>query len=264
MGQVKEFENKVYIVPRLSVFALNERSLHYHEHVELMIITKGSVTVEVESEKRELTAGDGVLIFPYVAHSYQMMQGDCERFCAVFSSNYFGALNELFANHKTVNSFFTAEQWQPLVAGDGETTLREFCVSEDADMLTQAQAYTRFMAFLLGVLEVCGVEVEKQEEKLYRVAVGYCLENYKNPHLRVQDVAAALGISKATLCRLFSQRHGGVKMFINQARVEYAMVLLRTTDMGVAQIAEKAGFAEVSVFYRAFKRRFGYAPSENR
>jgi AraC-like DNA-binding protein len=182
----------------------------------------------------------------------------------VFSANYFGALNELFVNHKTVSSFFNAAQWRPLIAGDGESALCEFCVSSGADALTRSRAYTHFMSFLFGILEECGVEAETQEEKLYRAAVGYCLENYKNPLLHVQDVASALGISKATLCRLFSQRHGGVKAFINQARVEYAMVLLRTTEIGVAQVAEKAGFVDVSVFYRAFKRRFGYAPSESR
>ncbi len=108
------------------------------------------------------------------------------------------------------------------------------------------------------------MESESPQDKLYRAAVSYCLENYKEAQLCVADIAAAMGVSRATLCRLFAERHGGVKAYINRVRVDYAHYLLQNTDLRIAQIAEEAGFAEVSTFYRAYRRRFGEAPTERR
>ena len=265
MSRNKTFENSIYIVPRLSLCQMKERSLHYHEHVELMIITRGAVSVEIERESRRVSAGEGVLLFPYVAHGYQAATEDCQRFCLVFSPNYFGELKEVFFSCKPKSGFFTQAQWHPFLEGEAEESLTSLCLeSEDGDQLARAQGNVRTLAFLFDVLRSCGVESEPPQDKLYRAAVSYCLENYKDAQLCVADVAAAMGVSRATLCRLFAERHGGVKAYINRVRVDYARYLLQTTDLRIAQIAEEAGFAEVSTFYRAYRRRFGEAPTERR
>ncbi len=263
MARDKTFENSNDIVPRLSLNQMNERTMHYHEHVELMIITRGSVTVEIEDDRRRVSAGEGVLLFPYVAHSYQEATKDCSRFCLVFNPSYFGELKEIFSSYKPKKGFFSQEQWRPFLNGDAEEVLTELCfATDDSDRFVRAQGDVRVLSFLFDILRVCGVESESSQDKIYRAAISYCLENFKDAQLCVSDVAKAMGISRATLCRLFAERHGGVKTYINRVRVDYARYLLENTDLRISQIAERSGFAEESTFYRAYRRMFGVAPSK--
>ncbi len=263
MPNDKVFEKSTYIIPRPSVDKIRERSLHYHEHVELMIITQGAVTVEIEGEKRKVSSGDGVLIFPYMAHSYQDATRDCLRFCFVFSPNYFGELKDVFFSYKPKTGFFTHTQWSSVLNGNIiEDFENNYKNSEDDTCYINAQTNVRLLSLIFDIMQVCGIENVTHKDYLYRSAISYCLENFKSPQLNVSDVALAIGVSRATLCRLFTERYGGVKNYINQLRVDYARYLLQNTALSIAQIAEKSGFSEISTFYRAYRRSFNEAPTD--
>jgi AraC-like DNA-binding protein len=65
------------------------------------------------------------------------------------------------------------------------------------------------------------------------------------------------------LSKLFAREYGRTpKEHLQELRVSLAMELLATTDMTVAQVAEAAGYSDLSVFYRAFKSRSGLSPSD--
>ena len=48
--------------------------------------------------------------------------------------------------------------------------------------------------------------------------------------------------------------------FLTELRLELARRKLKTTDLGLADIAAEAGYQSESSFSRAFKRRFGHPP----
>lgn len=263
MPNDKMFENSTYIIPRMSFCKINERSQHYHEHVELMIITDGAVTVKIEGESRRISAGDGVLLFPYMVHSYQEATTDCRRFCFVFSPSHFGEIKDVFFSYKPKDGFFSREQLLPLLNGNAIEEIEKECKNAgEGDSFFGAHMNVRVLSLLFDILRSCGIESVTPQDYLYRSAVSYCLENFKNSQLSVTDVAFAVGVSKATLCRLFTKRHGGVKSYINQVRIDYARYLLQNTNLHISQIAEKAGFTETGTFYRAYRRSFGEAPTK--
>lgn len=263
MAHDNTFEKSTYIIPRPSVDKIHERTLHYHEHIELMIITQGAVTVEIEGENRRVSSGDGVLIFPYMAHSYQEKTVDCRRFCFVFSPNYYGELKDIFFSYKPKTGFFTHKQWSSLLNGNIIKDFeKSYADSGDDTYFIGTHMNVRLLSLIFDILHSCGIENVTHRDYLYRSAVSYCLDNFKNPQLNVSDVAFAIGVSKATLCRLFTERYGGVKNYINQLRVDYARYLLQNTALSIAQIAEKSGFSEISTFYRAYRRSFNEAPTD--
>lgn len=64
------------------------------------------------------------------------------------------------------------------------------------------------------------------------------------------------------LSKAFKQEYGRTpKEHIQQLRVGLAMELLITTGMSATQIAEAVGYADFSVFYKAFTGRTGVSPS---
>ncbi len=84
-------------------------------------------------------------------------------------------------------------------------------------------------------------------------------------HSTIDAVADELGISRRRFTTLFREEAGeSWSRFIEQRRTEHADLLLTTTDRTVESIAFECGYEDVSVFYRAFRRRFGVPPSTRR
>lgn len=77
-------------------------------------------------------------------------------------------------------------------------------------------------------------------------------------------VAAATGVSRASLYRAFDEE-GGVNRYIQDRRLHHARRALRQRSgptPTIADIAYNYGFASPSHFSRLFRARFGYSPSE--
>ncbi len=86
---------------------------------------------------------------------------------------------------------------------------------------------------------------------------------FRQPGLKVNEVAEAVGISSRTISRCINAE--GIKFadLINAYRIDYAKRLLRNqTDKKVSAIYLEAGFANESTFFRTFKELTGMTPAE--
>ena len=77
----------------------------------------------------------------------------------------------------------------------------------------------------------------------------------------VSELAAELGVSRATLSRLFSTEMDSTpsKEFLRQ-RLARAKVLLATTDSPIKTIASECGFCDFSHLANVFRRGTGITP----
>ena len=81
----------------------------------------------------------------------------------------------------------------------------------------------------------------------------------------VRELADAVGVHPAHLARVFRARHGvSVGEYARRLRVERAAAELARTDLPLAVIARRAGFADQSHFTRLFKQRIGATPGRYR
>ncbi|MBN1670192.1 MAG: helix-turn-helix transcriptional regulator [Kiritimatiellae bacterium] len=77
----------------------------------------------------------------------------------------------------------------------------------------------------------------------------------------VQALARRHGISRGHLCRTFKQFTGkSISKHVLEQRIQRAMLLLRTSERKVLEIAYESGFTDVSFFNREFKKRLGMPP----
>ena len=85
------------------------------------------------------------------------------------------------------------------------------------------------------------------------------------PELSAITLQRELGLSRSRLYRLF-ERHGGVVRYIQHRRLLDAHAALADPNdcRRILDIAEERGFTDGAEFSRAFKREFGYSPSEVR
>jgi AraC-like DNA-binding protein len=96
-----------------------------------------------------------------------------------------------------------------------------------------------------------------------RQACRYIELHLKDADLGTLPICAAMKISRATLYRLF-ESYGGVANHIKERRLIRIHGLLTAPDQrrSLALIADDHGFKDASHFSRAFRRHFGYTPSE--
>lgn len=89
-------------------------------------------------------------------------------------------------------------------------------------------------------------------------------EHLLDPGLGPQSLAAAFGITRSTLYRLFEPL-GGVSGFIARRRLNHAFRRLsdtRTARERISTLAASLGYRHASAFTRAFKQAFGLSPKE--
>jgi AraC-like DNA-binding protein len=89
--------------------------------------------------------------------------------------------------------------------------------------------------------------------------------NIASRDLGIKVLQRELGVSRSRLYRLF-EPHGGVLHYIRHRRLLDAHAALADPNdtRRIQDIAEEHGFTDGSEFSRAFKREFGYCPSEVR
>ena len=98
-------------------------------------------------------------------------------------------------------------------------------------------------------------------------ALGYIRLHLADAALDPQAVALACGISLSYLHQIFRGAGLGVEECIFAERLEHCRRLLAdpgARHLSISTIAYRAGFSHPAHFTRAFKRRFGLAPSELR
>lgn len=82
---------------------------------------------------------------------------------------------------------------------------------------------------------------------------------------QLQDLAAAVGLSRATLARRFTSLTGQSPMaYLAWWRMAMAARLLRDSDLSLPEIARRVGYGSPYAFAHAFKRHFGVAPGRYR
>lgn len=76
------------------------------------------------------------------------------------------------------------------------------------------------------------------------------------------ELAREVGLSEAHLRRRFRAMYGKTpRRYLVEARLQRAVELLRTTRLGIEQIALAVGYADFPAFDRRFKRAYGVTPS---
>ncbi|WP_449409812.1 helix-turn-helix domain-containing protein [Methylobacterium komagatae] len=90
-------------------------------------------------------------------------------------------------------------------------------------------------------------------------------QSLHDPNLTPSVIAVRSGMSRSALYRLFDES-GGVVAYIRDRRLMRAMRILVRGCPGdskrVKKLAYEVGFSDERIFQRAFRRRFGFVPSE--
>ena len=100
---------------------------------------------------------------------------------------------------------------------------------------------------------------------LIRNICGYLGKNFRDPNVTVTTTAEYFGMSVSYISRVFHNATG-MKMgdYILMLKFDEAKRLLRTTEISVAEVAERCGFSSCSAFIRSYRAKEGGTPGAYR
>ncbi len=83
--------------------------------------------------------------------------------------------------------------------------------------------------------------------------------------IKIDDICAAIHISKPHLCRAFKKATGTTVMnYILRTRIILAQKMLEKEELSITEISERCHFSSVAYFCRVFKSRMGVSPLKYR
>ena len=106
-------------------------------------------------------------------------------------------------------------------------------------------------------------ENKNEKESMYRKITLY-MQEHLNEELSVEAVCKKVGISQASLNRLFRQYGSdSFKEYLISLRIQEAKNILRNVpDISIKELAEQVGYNDQFYFSKVFKNIVGVSPSE--
>ena len=228
-----------------------------HEFFCLVYMISGKRTVTINDCSHVLNEGEFILIPPYAKHSFGDEYRDFEALQAVFTVS--GDDRRLTA--------VSAQNWR--LSRKEEKTLRLTiaCLTRwrDEDSTAAEEAVCYFGVFLRQIQSIAapGLKQSKLQDSelpLFNKIIAYFAAN-RHRHVTVAELSKKFHISGSTLRQHFKKKMNvSIGHYQLVRRLNRGMELLRSTDLSVAEIAEKVGFASANGFMLALKRECDGTP----
>lgn len=251
---------------------------HWHEELEIAVITEGAVRVRIAGSEFPLKAGEGYFANSGVLHGESLTTPTGRQHALVFSPKVISPREDLV--WKTVVApvlgdpripflrLTPAVPWQKEVLTFADSAWKQGAYEAKAYPLTVranlSEAFLR-IADNMGELENesrYNGAFQRDELRIKKTLV-YIEKNYDAP-LTVQSIADSANISVSTCLRLFNTVLGTTPIrYLTRYRLQKATDALRTGDgRTIAEVAHACGFTDASYFNRCFRREYGSSPSK--
>jgi AraC-like DNA-binding protein len=226
------------------------------------LLEGGGVYYDANHYKQRLRAGDLLLLFPELAHSYGPRRGDLwSELYVVFDGPAFDLWREvgLLTPQRPVLHLEPIDAWSQKL---GFLFLSQPAAAEPNSEAARVSAVCRLISALTEAVTENGAAACTEpvtQEWLGRAC--WMLEADLGNALRLTEVAARLGLSYESFRKRFQQATGVAPARYRTAkRIEAARALLEHTRMTNKEIAQSLGFSDAFHFANRFKQSTGVTP----
>ncbi|MEH6577666.1 MAG: AraC family transcriptional regulator ligand-binding domain-containing protein [Amphritea sp.] len=108
------------------------------------------------------------------------------------------------------------------------------------------------------------IEAEVEQDQLHHVVRNNIGRGLTQGTATLEHIAAEIGMEPRTLQRRLKEEGTSFQVLMDEIRLSRARYYLEKTRLSITDIALELGYAEASVFVRAFKRLTGYSPNRYR
>ncbi len=251
--------------------------LHSHDFIEMAYVLHGHLTHEIEGKTVELTEGDLLIMNRNVHHSVARCGQEDIMINFIALPEYFErALKLAELEDSPMRRFFLS----CILDTDNTPDYLLFNVKDilpvrnlienmiwsiKNDIPYKQTTNQLTMALLLRLLQYHAghVRSDTPEYGLIWEVQRYIDRNYRDGSL--EDAARQLHYDYRWLSHEIIRKTGRTfTALMQERRMQQALYLLKNTDYPVADVAEKAGYANLTFFYRIFQKTYGVTPKQMR
>lgn len=204
---------------------------------------------------------EGVLIAPFVRHSYAAKEGTWHTLFATFTGTIESDIAKMLKNQQTI--FIKKEQGGQIASliSDAVTQYEHPPIDEEA---LSINCYRLLMCFIDGVYT--NEQLQNPLYQQYLAPVMQEIETNYSTGLTVQELSSLVYITPQYLSRLFRRFLGcSAYEYLTNYRISKAKEFLITRpETPVQVIAQQVGFVDASHFTAMFKKITGMTPLEFR
>jgi len=248
-------------------FTPERRAPHRHAEIELNLVTAGRAAYLLGDRRYDLTRDTLVWLFPGQDHILLDESADHAMWIGVFKPALLARVC-VTPSSATLREADPPGQWCRRLASDQSACLQALLgelvgVQEDTARYNAGLGYallSAWAAYHEAAEQAAGPDVHPAVERAARL-----LRDEADP-LRVEQLAARVGLSASRLSRLFHQQTGiALVDFRNRQRLQRFLRLYgRGRAVSVLDAALDAGFGSYPQFHRVFKQQMGCSPAEYR
>ncbi len=256
---------------------------HSHNYYQICYIERGWVEHRQDSSIVPLDAGNAFIVPPGFVHQLHFPDPEARLYSLSFQEDMFhaGFSQSNVYHFMTALKLETMEQEripirmkvqldfprQQTLKGLMDALIREQ-ESTSPPELTAAASLVAAILCILSQGYFLSDAAQLQAVTEYSKAMEQCLV-YMDTHftedLVLEDTARKFGFSRSKFSLLFPQHTGTTfKRYLTKKRIDYAVTLIRSTELSIQEIAAMAGYSDLSTFYRNFTKVTGVSPSAYR
>ena len=231
-----------------------------HNAIEFIYLNKGSISYTVDEKSFKVESDSLIVTFPGKVHTITFNNLDIyDRFDLLIDEGK--VYNMIYEKLKKVPDVISCKNSPRLYELFKRIDFYCKCF-EGEELKNLLNHLVDEVAYNVVLSLENAVEEENVNEVLSKV-IEYIEDNF-NSQLTLKKICNDLYVSASYLHNLFKEHLNMTpKKYIEYKRLTFAQSLLKEGRSATA-VYEKCGFSDYSVFYRSYKKHFGYSPSEEK
>jgi len=251
---------------------------HWHDEFEIIIITEGSVCVQIANSSFILNKGEGYFLNSGILHSAKLLSPGGHQRALIFSPEI-AAHNEDIVWKTYIKPIFKKQalpfiklsptiSWQNDILHLSNDTWLTGAYEKTDYPITIHHNLTRVFSLIKSNIDLIENETEftdkaKQDELRIKKILFFIENNYPTT-ITIADIAKSGDISISSCLRLFKQilKTTPIQYLIKFRLHKAVKEFYSLEGRSIGDIAYSCGFSDATYFNRCFKKEFGCTPTE--
>lgn len=252
---------------------------HRHIFFELAYVVKGHCSQDVGKDRIEMEEGDFCLLAPDTIHSVSVFDDSLLVNILVRRSTFEDIFFNMLRDTNMIATFFNQSLYSGvhnpylIIPARGDQVLKEYVLSMFLEYLGKSRYYEKILNNQLMILFAKILQsyedhiqlpsvMRRATEESIRI-LSYIEDNYQSVTLK--QTAAQFHFSQPYCSKIIKEYTGkSFTQIVQEIRFQKAAILLKNTNISIAEISSRVGFENVEHFNRMFRKLYEMPPGKYR
>lgn len=257
---------------KISTHKVEKIGTHWHEHLEILLVLKGSVEIRINNQLYTVKEDDILLINSHEIHSTRRTEEDNLLLLIQLDGRYYSTYYPEFRNMIFEREYFNCKH------NKNDSEILKVHLAKIVWQLHKKDIGYRFSIGSEVVLLLSHVMRSSRESELKELSqadkddqlskikeiLDYINDNFEQG-ITLNDIANKVYFSAGHLSRFFKEMMGiSFQEYLDYIRIDKASELLLSTNKLITEVAHESGLSSTKTLNRLFRDHFDCTPSEFR